>query len=150
MNGTQRIHFSGVALAFAAAIAALLIIGTSARAGEVVGRVINATGGAQIQRDGATLPANDGAQIELHDQVTTGPGSTVKLGFPDGSSLALDAGSRVAIDDAAIVNGNAAASRVTLLGGKIHTNVPDKGTGSPPSIEVDTPNARSNNKAPSP
>jgi hypothetical protein len=150
MSGTRRIHFSEVAVAFAGAAAGLLIMGTSARAGEVVGRVINATGGAQIQRAGVALPANDGAQIELHDQVITQPGSTVKLGFADGSSLALDASSSVSIDDAAIVNGNAVPSRVTLLGGKIHANVPDKASGSPHSIEVDTPNTRSNSRVPSP
>ena len=146
MNGTRRIH-SRVALPFAAAMAGLLIVGTSARAGEVVGKVINATGNAQIQRGGAALPANTGAQIELRDQVTTQPDSTVTLGFPDGSSLALAPSSSVAIEDSAMLQGKVAASRVTLLSGKIHTIVPDK-TGAPHSAEVDTPNARTINAAP--
>ena len=112
----------------------------------MVGSVIKATGVAQIQRAGATLPANVGTQIELHDQVITQPDSTVTLGFPDGSSLALAPSSSVAIEDSAVVRGQVAASRVTLLRGNIHTIVPDK-TGAPP-IEVDTPNARTINSAP--
>jgi len=147
MSAEQRIYSRGVALASAAAAVALLTIGSSARAGDVVGSVIKATGVAQIQRAGAALPANTGAQIELRDQVTTQADSTVTLGFPDGSSLALAPSSTVAIEDSAMVQGQVAASRVTLLRGNIHTIVPDK-TGAPHSIEVDTPNARTINPAP--
>ena len=147
MGAEQRICSRRVILAIAAAAVALLTIGTSARAGDVVGSVIKATGVAQIQRAGVALPANAGTQIELHDQVSTQPDSTVTLGFPDGSSLALAPSSSVAIEDSAMVQGQAAASRVTLLSGKIHTIVPDK-TGTPHSAEVDTPNARTINAAP--
>jgi hypothetical protein len=134
-------------LAIAFTAVALLTIGSSARAGDAVGSVTKATGVAQIERAGAALPASTGTQIELHDQVTTQPDSTVTLGFPDGSSLALAPSSSVAIEDSAMVQGQVAASRVTLLGGKIHTIVPDK-TGAPHSTEVDTPNARTINAPP--
>ena len=145
MTGERRIriHFRRATFALATAAVGLFAAGTSARAGEVVGWVAKAAGVAQIQRAGATLAANNGAQIELHDQVTTQPDSTLTLGFPDGSSLALSGSTSVAIDEASIVEGKVVPSRVTLLSGKIHTIVQDK-TGPPHSIEVDTPNTRTN------
>ncbi len=59
------------------------------------------------------------------------------LGFADGSSIALNGGTSVTIEDVKVVNGQPLPSRVTLMSGKIHTNVPDK-TGQQHSIEVDT------------
>ena len=147
MNGEQRIRlrfrFRRAAFALAAAAVGLFAMGESARAADVVvGSVIKLTGGAEIQRAGATFSANNGTRIELHDHVTTQPDSTVILGFPDGSSLALAGNSSIAIEEAAIVGGKTVLSRVTLLSGKIHAIVPDKTTGTPHSIEVDTPNTR--------
>jgi hypothetical protein len=138
----MNFHFRRASFALTAAVLGLFAAGTSARAGDVVGWVIKTTGPAQIQRAGATLAANSGIQIELHDQVTTQPDSTLILGFPDGSSLALAASTSVAIEDAAIVDGKVVPSRVTLLSGKLHTIVPDKTTGISHSIEMDTPNTR--------
>ena len=142
MKGEERLYFRKAVLALATAALGLFGAGTSARAGDVVGWVIQETGTTQIQRAGATLAANNGTQIELHDRVTTQPDSTVILGFPDGSSLALAASTSVAIEDVAIVEGKAVPSRVTLFSGKLHTIVNDKTTGAPHSIEVDTVNAR--------
>ena len=48
--------------------------------------VSQVTGTAQIQRGGASLPAQAGTPVKLHDVVTTQPGSTATLSFPDGSS----------------------------------------------------------------
>jgi hypothetical protein len=142
MNGERRNYLGRLAFALAVAAMGLHAARTSARADDVVGWVANATGAAQIQRAGATLAAGQGTQIELHDRVSTQPDSTLTLGFPDGSSLALAAGTSIAIEDAAIVGGKAVPSRVTLLSGKLHTIVPDKTTGASHTIEVDTPNTR--------
>lgn len=111
--------------------------GSAARADDSVGSVTQITGSAQIQRGAATLAAQQGTSVQLHDRVTTAPDASVTLGFADGSSMALNGGTTVAIEDVKVVNGQPLPSRVTLMSGKIHTNVPDK-TGQQHSIEVDT------------
>ncbi len=70
--------------------------------------------------------------------MTTAPDASATLGFADGSSITLGGGTGVAIEDAMVVSGQTLPSRVTLISGKIHTNVPDK-AGQQHSIEVDTP-----------
>lgn len=108
-----------------------------ARADDSVGSVTQITGSAQIQRGGTTLAAQQGTSVMLHDRVTTAADASVTLGFADGSSIALNGGTSVTIEDVKVVNGQPLPSRVTLMSGKIHTNVPDK-TGQQHSIEVDT------------
>jgi hypothetical protein len=115
----------------------LLDASSPARADDSVGSVTQVTGSAQIQRAGATLPAQQGTSVMLHDRVTTAPDASVTLGFADGSSIALNGGTSVAIEGVKVVNGQPLPSRVTLTSGRIHTNVPDK-TGQQHSIEVDT------------
>jgi ferric-dicitrate binding protein FerR (iron transport regulator) len=128
----------------AAAIVAGLMLGfvlldasSPGRADDSVGSVTEVTGSAQIQRAGATLAAQQGTSVKLHDRVTTAPDASMTLGFADGSSIALNGGTSVAIEDVKVVNGQPLPSRVTLMSGRIHTNVPDK-TGQQHSIEVDT------------
>ena len=125
-------------------IAAVLILGLGvldatslARADDSVGSVTQVTGSAQIQRGSSRLAAQQGTSVKLHDRVTTAPDASVTLGFADGSSIALNGGTSVAIEDVKVVNGQPLPSRVTLTSGRIHTNVPDK-TGQQHSIEVDT------------
>jgi len=115
----------------------LLGAGATARADDSVGSVSQVTGTAQIQRGGASLPAQPGTAVKLHDIVTTQPGSTATLSFPDGSSMALTSGTSVTIEDAAAVNGQSVPSRVTLSSGNVHTIVPDK-AGNPHHLEIDT------------
>ncbi len=112
---------------------------TPARADDSVGSIPQITGSAQIQRGGATLAAQQGTPVKVHDQVTTQPDASLTLGFGDGSSMALNGGTSVAIEDSTTMNGQTLPSRVTLINGKIHTIVPDK-AGQPHSIEVDTQN----------
>jgi len=119
-----------------------------ARADDSVGSIAQASGRVQIIRAGAVLPAQQGTALKLHDQVTTGPEGSVTLGFADGSSIVLKGATSVEIADAVTVNGQSVPSRVTLISGKIHTNVPDK-TGQQHSIEVDTQNASATGPAPS-
>ena len=115
----------------------LLEAGATARADDSVGSVSQVTGTAQIQRGGASLPAQPGTPVKLHDVVTTQPGSTATLSFPDGSSIALTSGTTVTIEDAVAVNGQSVPSRVTLSSGNVHSIVPDK-AGNPHHLEIDT------------
>jgi hypothetical protein len=130
--------------ALALATLTFLIFTASARlyADEIVGSVINANGIVQITRAGATIEAVPGTPVRLHDTVATQPGASATLGFPDGSSLALGESTTVAIQDSQVVGGQAMPSRVTLLGGRVHTNVNDKSAGASHTIEVDTPHIK--------
>jgi hypothetical protein len=118
-----------------------LLASTPARADDSVGTVTQVSGSAQIQRGGATLPAQQGTPVKVHDMVTTQSDASVTLGFSDGSSMALSGNTSIAIADTAAANGQMVPSRVTLISGDIHTIVPDK-TGQPHSIEVNTENAK--------
>jgi hypothetical protein len=136
-----------IALITAGLVLGLLNATSPARADDSVGTVTQVSGSAQIQRAGATLAAQQGTPVKLHDRVTTASDASATLGFADGSSIALNGGTSVAIEDASVVNGQTLPSRVTLLSGKIHTNVPDK-TGNQHSIEVDTQSGTATGPAP--
>ena len=138
---TRRIIHRSVAFVAAAAVISLLNAASTVRADDSVGTISQLSGAAQIQRGGATLAAQQGAPLKLHDTVTTQPDASVTLGFGDGSSVALSGSTSVAIEESTVVNGQAVPSRVTLISGDIHTIVPDK-EGRPHSIEVNTANAK--------
>lgn len=135
----RRTTRRSVTLIMAAALG--LFASTTVRADDTVGTVTQVSGSAQIQRAGATLPAQQGTVVKVHDTVTTQPDASVTLGFSDGSSMALSGNTSIAIADTAAANGQMVPSRVTLISGDIHTIVPDK-TGQPHSIEVNTENAK--------
>lgn len=135
-------------------IAAGLILGLAlldgispARADDSVGSVAQVSGNAQIIRAGAVLLPQQGTPVKLHDRLITAPEGSLTLSFADGSSIALNGATTVEIEDAVTVNGQSLPSRVTLISGKIHTNVPDK-TGQQHSIEVDTQDATATGPAP--
>jgi len=136
----RRTTRRSVALAVASAMLGLLA-SAAVRADDSVGTVTQVSGSAQIQRGGATLPAQQGTPVKIHDTVTTQPDGSVTLGFGDGSSMALSSNTSIAIEDTAAMNGQMVPSRVTLINGGIHTIVPDK-AGQPHSIEVNTPNSK--------
>jgi hypothetical protein len=136
----RRTTRRSVALAVASAMLGLLA-STAVSADDSVGTVTQVSGSAQIQRGGATLPAQQGTPVKIHDTVTTQPDGSVTLGFGDGSSMALSSNTSIAIEDTAAMNGQMVPSRVTLINGDIHTIVPDK-AGHPHSIEVNTPNSK--------
>ena len=137
----KKIRSRSVAFVAAVAVIGLLNASSTVRADDSVGTISQLSGAAQIQRGGATLPAQQGAPLKLHDQVTTQPDASVTLGFADGSSVALSGSTSVAIESSTVVNGQPVPSRVTLISGDIRTIVPDK-EGRPHSIEVNTANAK--------
>lgn len=138
LSGVKRtIRSTTLVISCAMLCLGLLEAGATAHADDSVGSVSQVTGTAQIQRGGVLLPAQPGTPVKLHDVVTTQPGSTATLSFPDGSSMALTSGTTVKIEDAAAVNGQSVPSRVTLSSGNVHTIVPDK-AGNPHHLEIDT------------
>ncbi len=138
---TRRIIHRSATFVVAAAVIGLLHASSTVRADDSVGTISQISGAAQIQRGGATLAAQQGAPLKLHDTVSTQPDASVTLGFGDGSSVALSGSTSVAIEESTVVNGQSVPSRVTLISGDIHTIVPDK-EGRPHSIEVNTANAK--------
>src|SRR5258708_21484279 len=144
----RPITHRSVAFIAAAAMLGLLSASSTVRADDSVGSVTQVSGSAQIGRGGATLPAQQGTLVKLHDTVTTQRDGSVTLGFADGSSIALSGSTSVAIDDSTIANGQSVPSRVTLISGDIHTNVPDKTTGQQHSIEVNSPNTKATGPSP--
>ena len=125
-----------IALILAGAMLGFLSSASIASADDSVGTVTQVNGSAQIQRTGATLAAQPGTPLKLHDQVTTAPDASATLGFADGSSMTLSGSTNVTIDDTTTVNGQTVPSRATLISGDVHTHVPD---GQPHRIEVNTP-----------
>jgi hypothetical protein len=136
----RRTNRRPVPLVVAAAMLGLLA-SSAVRADDSVGTVSQVSGSAQIQRGGATLPAQQGTPVKIHDTVTTQPDGSVTLAFADGSSIALSSNTSIAIENTVAVNGQMVPSRVTLISGDIHAIVPDK-AGQPHSIEVNTANAK--------
>jgi hypothetical protein len=136
----RRTTRRSVALVVAAAMLGL-VASSAVRADDSVGTVTQVSGSAQIQRGGATLPAQQGTPVKIHDTVTTQPDGSVTLGFADGSSIGLSSNTSIAIENTVAVNGQMVPSRVTLISGDIHAIVPDK-AGQPHSIEVNTPNSK--------
>jgi hypothetical protein len=147
----QRRNLRANALRAAGLMFAMAILGAStlARADDVtVGTVTQVSGNAQIVRAGSGIAAQPGTAVKVHDTVTTQPDASTTLGFGDGSSMALTGGTSIKIEDSAIVNGQTLPSRVTLMSGKVHTNVPDKTTGQQHTIEVDAAYQRVTGPAP--
>ena len=142
----RRITNRSIAIMLAAA-ALGLFASTAVRADDSVGTVTQVNGSAQIERGGATIAAQQGTPLKLHDKVTTTPDASVTMGFGDGSSMALSSSTSVEIEDSTTVNGQNVPSRVTLISGDIHTIVPDK-TGQPHSIEVNTENSKATGPSP--
>jgi ferric-dicitrate binding protein FerR (iron transport regulator) len=142
---SRTIANRSIAFILVAAIFGLLNA-ASARADDSVGSVTRISGSAQIQRGTATLPAQQGTPVMIHDTVTTPPGASATLGFADGSSIALSGGTSVAIQDGGTVNGQTLAGRVRLLSGDIHTIAPDDPQ--PHRVQVNTVNSKATGASP--
>lgn len=141
MQGLNRMRFFKAASLF---LLAMLIIATSApavRAQSTVGTIIQLTGTANIQRNGATIAAVLNMPILLHDQIATQPSSSLTIGLVDNSSLQLGESSTITIDNSMMVNGVGAPSNVGLLGGDLHSVIVGAMKGSSTTFEVHTPNA---------
>src|SRR5258708_37294982 len=138
----RPITHRSVAFIAAAAMLGLLNASSTVRADDSVGSVTQVSGSAQIGRGGATLPGQQGTLVKLHDTVTTQRDGSVTLGVADGRPIAASGSTSVAIDDSTIANGQSVPSRLTLISGDSHTNVPGKTAGQRHSIELSTPNAK--------
>lgn len=71
-------------------------------------------GAATASRDGASRPLHAGAAVRVGDSIVTQPGARLRLGFPDGSTLAIGEASRVVLTR---LDGNADGLVFDLLAG---------------------------------
>lgn len=138
--------------AFAAfAVAALVSASTMsalASAGSV-GTITLVSGNAMLQRGSSATPITTNEPVMLHDMITTGPSSDVGIYMADGSTLSITESSIAEIEDSTMVNGNAVISRVKLIKGRVHANVPDVAGTPTRRLQIDSANANVVGPAPS-
>lgn len=141
-SGGQRITDLSIAFIAIAALLGLLDNSSARAAGYYICSITQVSGNAQIQRGGATIPAQQGTPIMVRDRVTTQAGASLTLGFDDGSSVTLSGGTTVEIQNNTLTATQAQTSHVTLISGDIHTIVPDTPTRPQHRIEVNTTNSK--------
>lgn len=92
----------------------------AANAAEVVGKVVVASGSAQIVRNGVAITVNAGDTVLKNDVVQTGDGGTVSIIFTDSTTFNLSANARMVINEFVYdPNGSANASLISLVQGTI-------------------------------
>ena len=117
-----------------------IVLGVStANAQSTVGTVTQVKGAASIQRGTASVPVVPNLPVQLHDKIVTQPDASVTVGLIDNSSIQLGPSTTLSIDESTAINGIGAPSKMTLLGGSIHTVIVGAMKGHP--YEVRTPNA---------
>src|SRR3984957_7480818 len=139
-NGSSLIWLRALSLGVLAMIA-ITAIAPAAQAQSTVGTITQLTGGATIQRTGATIAAAPNMPIMLHDRIVTNPGASLTISLVDNSSLQLGSASTRVIDESVLVNGVGAPSKVGLLQGNLHSLIVGAMKGSTTTFEVNTPNA---------
>ena len=140
MSTMARISRRRTTVALAMLALALVAIAPPASAQNTVGTVSEVSGIVTVQRAGATLAAVRHLPILLHDRISTSDDSSVTISLVDGSSLQLGEDGGLRIDGSMMVNGVGAPSKVTLLGGKLHSVIVGAMKNSTPQFQVLTPN----------
>lgn len=96
-------------------------------------------GTVSVERAGRSIPAADGAAVQVGDKFTTGPNSRVTIKLSDGSQLELNESSTLVLtEDTLNPDGSRASTKVTLLGGLVQSLVHFSPAGAP-NFEVHTP-----------
>lgn len=121
----------------------VVVCGTASpgRAQNVVGNVTAITGSAELQRGNATLKVSTTMPVELHDRLTTAAGSEVVITLADNSSLTLSESSSLTIDENVVTGGARTSTKVSLLGGSLHSVITRAIRAGAPTFEVNSPNA---------
>ena len=106
------------------------------RAESAVGTIQSASGGAQIERGGATIAATPGTPVDQGDKIVAAADGQAVVVLSDGSKLELRPATTISLDQ--YVNGG--ATRIGLTSGILKSDV--NGTGAAPAnFQVRTPNA---------
>src|ERR1700730_2070830 len=102
-------------------ILAIVVGGSTVHAQSTVGTVTQVQGAVSIQRGGSSVAVVPNLPVQLHDKIVTQPDASVTIGLIDNSSLQLGQSSTLTIDESVAINGIGAPSKMTLLGGSVHT-----------------------------
>jgi FecR-like protein len=117
-----------------------IVLGVSAaNAQSTVGTITQVKGAVSIQRGASNVAVVPNLPVQLHDKIVTQPDASVTVGLIDNSSIQLGPSTTLSIDESTAINGVGAPSKMTLLGGSIHTVIVGAMKGHP--YEVRTPNA---------
>jgi len=120
-------------------ILAISVAVSTAQAQSTVGTVTQVQGAVSIQRGASSIAVVQSLPIQLHDKIVTQPDASVTIGLIDNSSLQLGPSSTMTFDESVAINGIGAPSKMTLLGGSVHTVIVGAMKGHP--YEIRTPNA---------
>jgi hypothetical protein len=94
----------------------LLVLVPRASAQTSAGSISAVNGTASVERAGRSIPAADGAAVQVGDKSTTGPNSRVTIKLSDGSQLELNESSTLVLtEDTLNPDGSRANTKVTLL-----------------------------------
>jgi len=105
---------------------------------QIVGRVSQLSGTAQIQRAGATIAVVQGISIELHDRLVTSVNSTAVVVLSSGTTLTLGEHTNLTFDQTVTTSGTG-RTLLSLVEGGLRSIVPVLlGT---QGFEIHTPNA---------
>ena len=141
MQKQSRITFVRMAALLALATVLIAAADRAAYAQNTVGTITEVSGTANVLRGGSNLAAAKQMPIQLHDRITTQPGSSVTIGLIDNGSLQLGQNGILTIDESMMVNGVGAPRQVGLLGGQLHALINGAMRGNSTTFEVHTPNA---------
>jgi hypothetical protein len=130
-NGLRR---AGLFLLAVCAIAVAHV----AQAQNAVGTVSSASGGVQIQRGAAILPATPGMPVNLGDRIGSGVEGIAVITLSDGSKLELRPSTDITLDQ--FTSGGATPTRISLAAGVLKSTV-KKTRGESANYQVHTPNA---------
>ena len=117
----------------------LLVLGPHASAETSAGSISAVSGKVSLERAGRSIPAADGASVQVGDKFATGPNSRVTIKLSDGSQLELNESSTLVLaEDVLNPDGSRASTKVTLLEGLVRSKVHFSSAGAP-NFEVHTP-----------
>jgi hypothetical protein len=107
----------------------------------VAGSISAISGSVTITRGSTTLPAANGAKVNVGDRLATAASSNLTVTLSDGSQIELTDSSTLTIDENTLdANGTRASTKLSLLNGLVRSLVRTT-PGTPPNYEIHTPNA---------
>jgi len=130
-----------VTVTFLVMAAAICAGASGSQAQNAVGSITDITGSAQLQRAGSTLNLTTSMRVELHDLLTTAAASQLTITLLDNSVLTLAESSRLTVDENVVTGGVRTSTKVSLLGGSLHSIITTALHVGAPTFEVNTPNA---------
>src|ERR1700730_16137847 len=139
MFSQRCLVYSRLASLVVPTILAMVVAVSTAQAQNTVGTITLVKGAVSIQRGESDIEVVPNLPVQLHDKIVTQPDASVTVGLIDNSSIQLGPSTTLSIDESTAINGIGAPSKMTLLGGSLHTVIVGAMKGHP--YEIRTTNA---------